>query len=247
MPTASIIIIGNEILSGRTQDINLNWLAKALNELGIRLTEARVIPDIEQTIIDTVNACRRQFTYVFTTGGIGPTHDDITSGAIAKAFNLPLVRHPDAVAVLERHYGPTNLNSARMKMTEVPQGATLIPNPVSAAPGFQIENVYVMAGVPPIMQSMFDSLKHTLKGGAKILSRSVSAYVTEGTFATRLTAIAKARPDVDIGSYPFQRSKGLGTTLVVRSTDKAALEAAFSVVKAMLMEFTQELIEDEAA
>ena len=243
--TACVIIIGNEILSGRTQDTNINWLAKALNQCGIQLMEVRVIPDIEGTIIDTVNACRKAFTYVFTTGGIGPPHDDITSASIAKAFGLPLERNLDAMAILERHYGPANLTSARMKMTEIPEGATLIANPVSAAPGFRIENVYVMAGVPSIMQAMFDSCKHTLKGGATMLSRSVAAYVTEGTFAKQLTELASRHPDVEIGSYPFQRSKGLGTTLVARATDKAALAAAYDAIKAMLLEFTQELIEED--
>jgi len=245
--TACIIIIGNEILSGRTQDTNVAWLAKELNELGIRVEEVRVIPDVEQTIIDTVNTCRKQFTYIFTTGGIGPTHDDITSACIAKAFGAALKQHQEAAAILERHYGPTNLNSARMKMAEIPVGGTLIANPVSAAPGFQIENVYVMAGVPEIMRAMFDSCKHTLKGGDKTLSRTVSAFVTEGMFAQKLTAIAQRHPDVDIGSYPFQRSAGLGTSLVARATDEAALEAAYREVKAMLMAYTPEVIEDDLA
>jgi molybdenum cofactor synthesis domain-containing protein len=246
-PTACIVIIGNEILSGRTQDKNLAWLAKELNECGIRLMETRVIPDIEQIIIDTVNACRRSFDYVFTTGGIGPTHDDITSAAIAKAFGLPCERHKKAETTLLEHYGKEKLNAARLKMAEMPRGATLIENKISAAPGFKIENVYVMAGIPGVMQAMFTTLKHSLKGGDKILSRTVSAYIAEGTIAEGLSTIQDSFPDVEIGSYPFMREGRLGTSLVGRSTHAARLDAAMRQVRELLLTFVEEVSEDDEA
>jgi molybdenum cofactor synthesis domain-containing protein len=246
-PSACIVIIGNEILSGRTQDKNLPWLAKELNECGIRLMETRVIPDIEQTIIDTVNACRGAFDYVFTTGGIGPTHDDITSAAIAKAFGVPYERHKEAEALLLAHYGKDKLNAARLKMAEMPRGATLIDNAVSAAPGFQIGNVYVMAGIPGVMQAMFTTIKHRLRGGDKVLSRSISAYIAEGTIAEGLTSIQARYDDVEIGSYPFVRQGRLGTCLVSRGTDPARLETATSQIRELLQRFTEDIIEDDLA
>jgi len=244
---ACLIIIGNEVLSGRTQDKNLAWLAKELNEIGIRLAEARVIPDNTQVIIDTVGACRKKFAYVFTTGGIGPTHDDITSDAIARAFGVKLERNQEAETILQRHYGKEKLNAARLKMADIPAGASLIRNAVSAAPGFCIENVYVMAGVPAIMQAMFESFKHELKGGAKMLSRAVSAYVTEGAIAERLSAIQDQYPDVEIGSYPLIRQQRLGTCLVARSTDTARLNAAYREIKDLLLSLTQEVAEEDWA
>ncbi len=245
--TACIIIIGNEILSGRTQDKNLSWLASELNTCGIRLAEARVILDIEADIIAAVNECRRKFTYVFTTGGIGPTHDDITAAAIAKAFGLPLSRHPEAEALLRAHYGPDRLNAARLKMADVPKGASLIPNPVSAAPGFIIENVHVMAGIPSIMQAMFAAVKPTLKGGASMHARTVSAYLTEGTIAAGLAAIQDRFPEVEIGSYPFIRNGRLGVSIVARATDPAQSESAAEQVRELLLRFTQEVVEDDLA
>ena len=247
LTTACVIIIGNEILSGRTQDKNLGWLAKELNKSGIQLTEARVIPDVEQTIIDTVNYARKQFSYVFTTGGIGPTHDDITSATIAKTFGVALEKNPEAVAILTRHYGAKNLNPARLKMAEIPAGATLIYNPVSAAPGFKIENVYVMAGVPSIMQAMFDNIRHTLTGNAQMLSRTLSAYITEGIIAEQLTAIANSYDNVEIGSYPFMRNNRLGTSLVTRSIDESSLNAAYGQIKSMLQALTPEVLEEDLA
>jgi molybdenum cofactor synthesis domain-containing protein len=245
--TACIILIGNEILSGRTPDKNLAWLAKELNEIGIRVTYAQVIPDHTQTIIDTVNASRKAFTYVFTTGGIGPTHDDITSDAIAKAFGVKLECNKEAEAILKRHYGSEKLNAARLKMAFIPEGASLIDNPVSAAPGFRMENVFVLAGVPSIMQAMFGGLKHDLKGGAKVLSKTLSAYVTEGVIAERLTQIQEQCPEVEIGSYPFMRQHRLGTSLVARSTDAIKLEAACRKIKALLLEETQDVAEEDWA
>src|SRR5438477_9244831 len=198
--TACVLIIGNEILSGRTQDANLAFLAKGLNEAGIRLREARVIPDDAETIVNTVNEVRRVFDYVFTTGGIGPTHDDITSASIAEAFAVPLIVHPEAKRLLESHYPPGGLNEARLRMAHVPEGAVLLPNPISRAPGFRIENVYVLPGVPQIMQAIFSELKHRLRGGAKLLSRSVSCALSEGALANQLGALQERYADLEIGS-----------------------------------------------
>lgn len=223
-PTASVIIIGNEILSGRTQDKNLNHIAVGLTEVGIRLAEARIIPDIEQEIIDSVNTARSKFDYVFTSGGIGPTHDDITSASIAKSFTVNLVLHPQALSMLKNHYKPEDLNEARLKMAYVPEGASLIQNPVSAAPGFIMENVYVMAGVPSIMRAMFDYVKPKLKGGPIMHSHTISAFTTEGRIAQELSLIQSKFPDVEIGSYPFIQAGKLGVSLVARSLDKNELE-----------------------
>jgi molybdenum cofactor synthesis domain-containing protein len=246
-PQACLLIIGNEILSGRTQDKNLAWLATELNEIGVALREVRVIPDHAPTIISTVNECRARFTYVFTTGGIGPTHDDITSQCIADAFGDTLFLHPDAQDVLTRHYGAENLNEARLKMGHVPRGARLIANPVSAAPGFIIGNVYVMAGVPRIMQAMFDGLKHELKGGAKMLSGSLSVYVTEGIIAAGLTELQDRFADVDIGSYPFIRAGRLGTSLVCRSTSSEALATCLGELRSFLTTLAGEVEDDPGA
>jgi len=232
-PTAALVIIGNEILSGRTQDTNTKFLAERLGGLGIPLREIRVVPDIESAIVEAVNALRARNTYVFTTGGIGPTHDDITSASIAAAFGVPLSRHPEAVRILEAHYGD-DLTEARLKMAETPEGATLIENPVSAAPGFRIGNVFVLAGVPKIMQAMVESLAPDLVGGPPILSRSVSAAAREGEIAEPLAAIQDRWPTVDIGSYPWARGGLIGTTLVVRGTDTTVLDAVAADLCAMI-------------
>lgn len=233
-PTAAILIIGNEILSGRTKDANLPWLGEQLSGMGIVLAEARVVRDVEAEIIGALNTLRAQNDYVFTTGGIGPTHDDITSACVAKAFGTQLHRHPDALAALMAHYKPEDVNEARLKMADVPMGATLVENPVSAAPGFHMENVYVFAGVPVIMRAMFDAMRHELRGGAPIQSRSVSTYLTEGTIAAGLTAIQNAHPQVDIGSYPMIKNGKLGTSLVIRGSDEAVLEATYQQVRALI-------------
>jgi len=180
--TACVLIIGNEILSGRTQDANLAFLAQGLNEAGIRLREARVIPDDVDVIVKTVNEVRHAFDYVFTTGGIGPTHDDITAQCMADAFGVALIVHPEARRLLQTHYPPGHLNEARLRMAMVPEGAVLLPNPISRAPGFQIGNVFVLPGVPSIMQGIFEQLKYRLVGGEKVLSRSVSCHLAEGTW-----------------------------------------------------------------
>jgi molybdenum cofactor synthesis domain-containing protein len=232
--TACILIIGNEILSGRVQDENVAFLAKGLNEVGIRLKEVRVIPDDSDTIVGTVNEVRRAFDYVFTTGGIGPTHDDITAQCIAEAFAVKLILHPEAKRLLEGHYPPGAVNEARMRMAYVPDGAVLLPNPISRAPGFRVDNVYVMAGVPQIMQATFRELSHQLKGGAKMLSRSVSCSLGEGVLAKGLGELQARYDDLEIGSYPYFRRADFGVTLVVRGTDRERLLAATEELKALI-------------
>ena len=226
-PTAAVLIVGNEILSGRTKDANLPHIAETLGGIGIPVREVRVVPDVEAEIIAAVNALRSRYTYVFTTGGIGPTHDDITSECIAKAFGVALERNPEAVARLERHYGdPSLLNEARLRMANIPAGATLIDNPISAAPGFRIGNVHVMAGVPNIMQAMLDGVLPTLKGGPAIHARTVSCALAEGVLAADLGALQERWPQLEIGSYPYFRRGDFGVSLVLRGTDEAAVEAA---------------------
>jgi len=243
--TACMIIIGNEILSGRTKDKNLGFLAERMSEWGIRLMEARVIPDIEATIVATVNECRAQYDYVFTSGGIGPTHDDITAAAIAKAFGVRIHRHPDALKIMQRQHRPEDLNEARLKMADVPEGSILIDNPVSGAPGFQIGNVYVMAGVPMIMQAMLEGLRHKLVGGAPVLSRSVRAFLPEGVVAEGLGKIQARFAEIDIGSYPFFRKGRFGTSLVLRGTDEAELERARGEVEALVRSLGETPVEDD--
>ena len=222
--TAGVIIIGNEVLSGRTQDTNLAYMGKQLDALGITIMEARVIPDVEQTIINTVNHFRKTYSYVFTTGGIGPTHDDITSAAIAKTFNVSLEKNVEAVRLLEKYYEPGGINEARMKMAHIPKGAKLIDNPSSGAPGFQIENVFVMAGVPAIMQLMFDGITNRLTGGDPIITVNVATNIGEGVFAADLGILQDEYPDISIGSYPYFRNRKLGVNLVMRSTNVNRLE-----------------------
>jgi len=233
-PTAVVVIIGNEILSGRTRDANLAFLGSRCDQLGIMLTEARVIQDDEQTIIDTVNFARNNFDYVFTTGGIGPTHDDITSASIAKAFAVPLERNTEAVALLTAYYPPGKLTEARLKMAEVPKGARLIHNPVSGAPGIHMENVFVLPGVPMIMQVMFDGITDRLTGGPPMLTVSVRTNLTEGILATDLANIQLQFQNVSIGSYPYFREGKLGVNLVMRSLDSGDLQQATEKVETMI-------------
>jgi len=234
-PVAIVIIIGNEILSGRTQDANLAFLGSRCDDLGILLQEARVIQDDLQTIVDTVNSTRIMFDYVFTTGGIGPTHDDITSAAIARAFNVKLERNLEAVEAMNRHYPPGMLNDARLKMADLPQGAILINNPVSGAPGIQMENVFVLPGVPMITRVMFDGITDRLVGGKPVLTTSVKTNLTEGMIATDLDAIQQQFPEVSIGSYPFFRDNKLGVNLVMRSIDPKNIQTATNMVKDMVL------------
>ena len=234
-PTACLLVIGNEVLSGRTQDANIRFLATRLGELGIPMREVRIIPDVPQTIIDTVNEVRAKFTYVFTTGGIGPTHDDITSECVAAAFGVPWEPHPEAWARMERSYPPGGFNAARQRMATMPRGATLIDNALSVAPGFQIGNVYVMAGVPRVMQSMFEWLAPKLQGGAKVVSRAVHAIgLAEGLIAEGLTGVQARYPDLDLGSYPFYRPSGNGVSIVAKGTDAARAEAAIAEVTTLI-------------
>jgi molybdenum cofactor synthesis domain-containing protein len=232
--TAAVIIIGNEILSGRTQDVNLAYLATGLNAAGVTLREARVIPDIAEAIIATVNELRARYDYVFTTGGIGPTHDDITSECVARAFGVPWTLHPEAHRIFLDHYKPGELNEARLRMAHTPEGASLIKNAVSRAPGFRIGNVFVMAGIPRVMQAMFDAVKHDLKGGRPMLSRTVSCHLAEGVIAKGLGEIQGRYADLDIGSYPFYRRGEFGTSLVLRGREPERLAAAAAEVVALV-------------
>lgn len=244
--TACLIIIGNEILSGRTQDVNLGYLAKALNELGVRLTEARVIPDVEQLIIDTVNECREKFDHVFTTGGIGPTHDDITAESVAKAFGVDVIYHPEIEARIRLRKAPDDVMKSRLLMARVPEGATLIDNPTRGPQGFQIGNVFVMAGVPAVMQAMVSSLtRERLRGGDPVRSRSIGAYLGESQVAVALKEIQDRHPDVDLGSYPFYRQDGYGTNLVMRGTDEVELDHMKEEVRQMIRDFGADPIEEE--
>jgi len=228
-PTAAILIIGNEILSGRTRDANLSTIAQWLGELGVDVREARTIPDDEAEIVAAVNALRARYTYLFTTGGIGPTHDDITADCVATAFEVGIDYHPEAMAILEAHYEDQDFTDARKRMARIPDGAALIDNPVSKAPGFRLGNVYVMAGVPVIMQAMLRSIKHEIAGGPPMRNVTVSALVAEGDLGGGLAAIAARHPDVDIGCYPYYGGGRLGASIVLRSRADGLEEAAEAV------------------
>jgi molybdenum cofactor synthesis domain-containing protein len=235
--TAAILVIGDEILSGRTKDKNIGYIAEYMTALGIDLKEVRVVSDDETAIVTALNALRSAYTYVFTTGGIGPTHDDITADCIAKAFGVTIDYDPRAVAILEERMAKTGnvMNEARMRMTRIPKGADLVLNKVSGAPGFWIGNVIVMAGVPSIMQAMLDEVAPKLKTGTKLLSETIRADAKEGDVGTELGAVAKLHPDTIIGSYPFFDEKlGPNTNIVVRSRDADKLAAAKGAVEAML-------------
>jgi molybdenum cofactor synthesis domain-containing protein len=233
-PTAAVLLIGNEVLSGRTKDKNLGFIADYLTAMGIDLMEARVVSDIEDDIVAAVNALRKRYTYVFTTGGIGPTHDDITADSIAKAFGVSISHHPEASEILLKYFAEMNRepNEARMRMARVPLGATLILNAVSKAPGFKIENVHVMAGVPKIMQAMMDSIAPTLTKGVPVISRTIAFQGGEGDIAAPLKAAQEKYPNVSIGSYPFESPQGFATNLVLRARDVEVLEEATEAVKA---------------
>lgn len=234
--TAGLLVIGDEILSGRTKDVNIGATADFCTDLGIDLMEVRVVADIEADIIEALNALRRRYTYVFTTGGIGPTHDDITADAVAKAFGVALPINAQAREMLEARWRETNteVNAARLRMARIPEGADLIVNAVSAAPGFRIENVHVMAGVPLIMRSMLEALAPTLKGGRKVLSRTVVAMVGEGAIGGPLAALQADYPDVKMGSYPQMGKTPVMTELVLRSPDQSRLDEATAKVQAMV-------------
>ena len=222
--TACLIIIGNEILSGRTQDKNLAHIAEKLNQYGVRLTEARVIPDVADTIVSTLNEVRRRFDYVLTTGGIGPTHDDITSQCVSAAFGLEHALHPEAHRILLDYYGEDDLNKARLRMAMTPKGARLIENPISGAPGFQVENVFILAGVPRVMREMLDGLEGRLEGGLPRRSRSVTVYLPESILAGGLNVLQHEYPAIEIGSYPFHEEGRFGSRLVLTGTDERELD-----------------------
>lgn len=235
--TAAVLVIGDEILSGRTKDKNIGYIADYMTALGIDLKEVRVVSDDETAIVSALNALRSAYTYVFTTGGIGPTHDDITADCIAKAFGVELEFHPEAVAIMKERVAKMGgeLNEARMRMTRIPKGGALVANKVSGAPGFWIGNVIVMAGIPAVMNAMLDEVAPKLKTGVKMISETVRADAREGDVGTELGAIAKAHPDTIIGSYPFIDEKGgPNTNLVIRSRDAGKLAAAKAAVEAML-------------
>ncbi len=236
--TAALLVIGDEILSGRTKDKNIGTVADTCTAVGIDLKEVRVVPDEEPVIVEALNALRSKYDYVFTTGGIGPTHDDITADCVAKAFGVPLDVHPEAVAILKERLAKTGgeLNEARLRMARIPRGAALVANKVSGAPGFWIGNVITMAGIPSVMQSMLDEVLPKLKTGAKLLSASVRADAKEGDVGTELGGIAKAHPETIIGSYPFVDERGPNTNIVVRARDADKLAAAMAAVERMLSE-----------
>ena len=221
---AGIIIIGNEVLSGRTKDINTSSIALWLNPLGIHVKEVRVIPDDENIIIDTVNIFRKKFNYVFTTGGIGPTHDDITAETIAKAFNTKYGFHKEAFSILESYYKPGEFTEGRQKMAKMPTNASLILNPSSGAPGFYIENVFCLPGVPSILKSMLGGLNNILVGGDPVLSKTLNLRTVESEIAKSLTEVQNKNNEVEIGSYPFFRAGKLGVSIVLRSTNQQKID-----------------------
>ena len=227
---ASIIVIGNEILSGRTQDTNTSTLSKWLNSLGIKIQEVRTIPDIEKNIIDTVNELRKKYKYVFTTGGIGPTHDDITASSISKAFNLKYGPHKEAMAILKKYYKPGEFNEGRKKMAYMPTVANLILNPTSGAPGFNVENVFCLPGVPSILKSMLSGITHKLVGGNPILSYTINLRTVESEIAKSLSDVQDKNKEVDIGSYPFFRAGKLGVAIVLRSTKQNNIDKCNSQI-----------------
>ena len=242
--TAAILVIGDEILSGRTKDKNIGYIAEYLTNVGIDLREVRVVPDAEDEIVGALNALRRKYTYVFTTGGIGPTHDDITADCVAQAFGVAIDVDPRALAILRERMAKlgTEMNEARLRMTRIPQGADLVLNKVSGAPGFRLGNVIVMAGVPAIMQAMLDDVAPKLKTGAKMISETVRADAREGDIGTELGEVAKAHAGVSIGSYPFFDDKlGPNTNIVIRARDVSQLAAAKSAVEAMLARVKRQL------
>jgi molybdenum cofactor synthesis domain-containing protein len=227
---AAILIIGNEILSGRTQDTNTSTLSLWLNSIGVRVQEVRIIPDIEETIVNSVNSLRKIYDYVFTTGGIGPTHDDITAQSIAKAFNLDYEIHKEGYKILEKYYKPGEFNEGRQKMIWMPKNAKLLLNPTSGAPGFSVENVFCLPGVPSILKSMLGGLKNDIVGGEPILSHTISLKTVESEIANSLTKVQDNNNDVEIGSYPFFQAGKLGVSIVIRSEDQNKINTCSSQI-----------------
>ena len=227
---AAILIIGNEILSGRTQDTNTGTLANWLNSIGVKVNEVRVVPDIEKKIVDTLNILRKENNYVFTTGGIGPTHDDITAESVSKAFGLKYEAHKEAFKILEAYYQPGEFNEGRQKMVWMPSNADLILNPTSGAPGFSVENVFCLPGVPSILKSMLGGLKNKIVGGNPILSHTISLKTVESEIAKSLTNVQDDNKDVEIGSYPFFQAGKLGVSIVIRSEDQLKIDKCSSEI-----------------
>ena len=228
--SAAILIIGNEILSGRTQDTNTSTLAKWLNSIGVQVKEVRVIPDVEKTIIDTLNLLRKENNYVFTSGGIGPTHDDITASSVSKAFGLKYEKHQEAFKILKAYYKPGEFNEGRQKMVWMPENADLILNPTSGAPGFSVENVFCLPGVPSILKSMLGGLKNKIVGGEPILSHTISLRTVESEIANSLTKVQNQNKDVEIGSYPFFHAGKLGVSIVLRSENQSKIDECNSQI-----------------
>lgn len=241
--SAAILVIGDEILSGRTKDKNVGYIADYLTRIGIDLKEVRIVPDEQDRIVEALNALRARWTYVFTTGGIGPTHDDITADAVAAAFGVGISHDPRAVAILQARYKPEDLNEARLRMARLPDGAELIFNPISQAPGFRVGNVFVMAGVPSIMQAMFDGVAPLLEGGVPMLMHVADRRVKEGDIGTPLGEIAKRHPEVMIGSYPYFTQDGFFSKIVCRARDQALLDAAVAEVEALLAQASSSALE----
>jgi molybdenum cofactor synthesis domain-containing protein len=234
--TAAVLIIGDEILSGRTQDTNLNFIAKYLATYGVDLAEARVVPDIEDEIVTALNHLRGRYDYVITTGGIGPTHDDITADSVAKAFGVPLYEHPEIIAMMTSRW-QGELNAARRRMARVPEGGNLVKNAVQGPPGFQIGNVFVLAGVPAIMRGMMDDVGPRLRTGKVVIARTVRVTGSgEGVIAAPLETLAKAHPDLSLGSYPFYGETGYGSNLVIRGRDQAEVDATVEALIGALRE-----------
>ena len=240
---AAILIIGNEILSGRTQDTNTSTLATWLNSIGVKVGEVRVIPDIEKIIIDTINILRKNYDYVFTTGGIGPTHDDITAESISKAFGLKYEIHQEAFKILEAYYKKGEFNEGRQKMVWMPQNANLILNPTSGAPGFNVENVFCLPGVPSILKSMLGGLKNRIVGGEPILSKTISLRTVESEIAKSLTEVQENNKDVEIGSYPFFQAGKLGVSIVIRSEDQSKIDICNSQILKFVNEKSIEIVD----
>tara|TARA_B110000902_G_C14175689_1_gene538580 strand:+ start:442 stop:1191 length:750 start_codon:yes stop_codon:yes gene_type:complete len=233
---AAILIIGNEILSGRTQDTNTSTLAAWLNSIGVKVEEVRVIPDIEKTIVSTLNSLRVSYDYVFTTGGIGPTHDDITAESVSKAFGLKYEIHKEAFKILETYYKPGEFNEGRQKMVWMPENANLILNPTSGAPGFSVENVFCLPGVPSILKSMLGGLTNSIVGGEPILSLTVSLRTVESEIAVSLTKVQLKNKDVEIGSYPFFQAGKLGVSIVIRSE----VQSKIDICNSQILKFVNE-------
>ena len=241
---AAIIIIGNEILSGRTQDTNTGLIALWLNSLGVKVQEVRVIPDIEEVIVKTINEARKKNAYVFTTGGIGPTHDDITAASISKAFNLNYEINKEAFKILESYYKPGEFNEGRQKMAWTPANAKLILNPTSGAPGFIVENVFCLPGVPSILKSMLGGLKNEISGGKPIISHTINLRTVESEIAKSLTSVQNSNKDVEIGSYPFFRAGKLGVSIVVRSENQTKIDDCNSKIMEFVSQKKIEIIKD---